>query len=392
MTLLQGAPSHATSAAAAAAQPVRRSERLHHLDALRSFAILYGLLVHTATLGVAWPLTLVSDISGYFRMGTFFLVSGFFGAMVLAQFEVPVFLKKRAVALLVPLVCGVALLNPVTNWLIWCWHNPPLGLFDYLSATARGTLPAGKGPMVWHLHLWFLISLTFYAVTAPALMALARWLPRGLRAVPDRLATLPGWLCVAIVAAAIAITALLLRIGYEIALDSVVPARAAWLVRNSLYYWPMFATGMLAFHHAGFRDRFQTVSLPALILGVLGVVLLRRFVPEDGTLWEVLQILTRAFLTVAAIAALMGIFRRWFSRPGFLSRQAKAVYSIYILHFLVIYLVAHALRPLGLSPAVLFVMVAPLTFIAVMALHHFVIKPVPVLRLMFNGRPIEKKR
>lgn len=365
------------------------SQRLYHLDALRSFAILYGLLVHTATLGVSWPLTLVSDISGYFRMGTFFLVSGFFGAMVLNRFGPALFLKKRAVALMVPFVCGVLLLNPVTNWLIWNWHNPPMAFVEYLSRAAEGRLPAGRGPMVWHLHLWFLISLGFYALSAPALMALVRRAPAGIASLPDRLSALPGWLCVALVAMGVAVAAVLLRVVCKFVLEPLAPGEAVWLLRTSLYYWPMFLVGMMAFHHAGFADRFQRISLPALVFGIVLVVLLRRHAPEGGgNLWEALQILSRAFLTTAAIAALMALFRRWFARPGFLSRSADAVYSIYILHFLVIYLIAHALRPLDLSRSALFFVVAPLAFAVLMALHHWLIRPVPILSLMFNGKPM----
>ena len=389
MTLPPGAAGFSMSAARTeAATETPRAGRLYHLDALRSFAILYGLLVHTATLGVSWPLTLISDVSGYFRMGTFFLVSGFFAALVLSRLQPKLFLERRAVALLVPLFCGIVLLNPVTNWLIWCWHNPPLGLIDYLSRVAQGTLPAGRGPMVWHLHLWFLVSLGFYAAMAPVVVALSRRLPRALRSLPDAFAALPGWLCVAVVATGVAVTALMLRIGYEVVLEPVVPTAAAWLVRTSLYYWPLFLTGMLAFHHAAFLNRFQTVSLPALILGIAGVVLLRQTLPASGTLWEVLQILTRAFLTTAAIAALLAVFRRWFSAPGFLSRQADAVYSIYILHFVLIYLIAHGLRLLDLPPMALFFAVAALTFLAAMALHRFGIRPVPLFSLMFNGKPM----
>ncbi|MFN7224032.1 MAG: acyltransferase family protein [Paracoccaceae bacterium] len=363
--------------------------RLYHLDALRSFAILYGLLVHTATLGVSGPLRLISDISGYFRMGTFFLVSGFFAAMVLRRYGPALFLKKRALALLVPLACGLILLNPVTNWLIWCWHNPPMPFLDYLQLAAAGSLPAGKGPMVWHLHLWFLISLAFYVACAPVAVALGRRLPSW---PADRLAALPGWACVMVVAATIAVTSLALRIGYEIALEPALLVMGAdrytWLVRNTLYYWPMFLTGMLAFGHRSFADRFQTISWPALGLGLVAVLLVRRFVPEGGLVWEVLQLLSRAFLTTVMIAALMSLFRRWFDRPGFLSRTADYVYSIYIIHFLAIYLIAHTLRPLGLGPDSQFFVVALLTFATTFALHRFIIKPVPVLSLMFNGKPL----
>lgn len=372
------------------------SPRLHHLDALRSAAILYGVLVHTATLGATWPLTLVSDISGYFRMGTFFLVSGFFGAMVLKRSGTPGFLKKRALALLVPLACGVVLLNPVTNWLVWNWHNDRLPLREFLDLAWNGILPLPhKGPVVWHLHLWFLISLSFYAVTAPLAVATARRLSRLTTPVVEGLARMPGWLCVMVVAVLIGLASLSLRVLYEIALEPVLPHdgwNIPWLVRTTFYYWPMFLTGMVVFHHAGFAARFQTVSLPGLALGLAAVILSRETMVQHGILWEVVQLLTRCFLTVSAIAALMALFGRWFSRPGFLSRSADAVYSIYILHFLMIYLIATALRPLGLHEWPQYLLVAGLTTLALFAIHRFVIRPSALLSLMFNGKPWSVRR
>ncbi|WP_236019553.1 acyltransferase family protein [Fuscibacter oryzae] len=372
------------------------SPRLHHLDALRSAAILYGVLVHTATLGVTWPLTLISDISGYFRMGTFFLVSGFFGAMVLQRFGTAAFLKKRALALLVPLACGLLFLNPVTNWLVWNWHNPPLPLQDFLRQAWAGSLPFPRnGPMVWHLHLWFLISLTFYALMAPVAVTLARRLGRVVVPLGDRLAQLPGWLCVMLTAVFLALTSLGLRGFYEIALERILPHdgwNIPWLVRTTFYYWPMFLTGMAVFHHPGFAARFQAVSLPALALGATAVIFTRETMVQDGMLWEVVQLLTRAFLTVSAIAALMAVFGRWFSQPGFLSRSADAVYSIYILHFLLIYLIASALKPFDLHEVPRFLLVAGLTIVGLFALHRFVIKPSALLSLMFNGKPLSSRK
>lgn len=374
-------------------QPIPSSAvaRLYHLDALRSAAILYGVLVHTATLGVSWPLTLVSDVSGYFRMGTFFLVSGFFGAMVLSRSGPAEFLRKRALALLVPLVCGVLLLNPVTNWLVWNWHNAPLPLGQFLDLAWNDTLPPPrKGPGNWHLQLWFLISLSFYALMAPVVVFCCHRI-RGLTLRPvDALSRLPGWLCVMVAAALIGLASLCLRAFYEVALERFLPRNGwniPWLVRSTFYYWPMFLTGMLVFHHKGFAARFQTVSLPGLALGLASVILSREMMVQDGMLWEAVQLLTRIFLTVSAIAALMALFGRWFSQPGFLSRSADAVYSIYILHFMAIYVIATVLRPLGLHEVPRYILVAGLTTVAVFALHNLVIKPVPLLRLMFNGKP-----
>jgi glucan biosynthesis protein C len=370
--------------------------RLYHLDALRSAAILYGVLVHTATLGVTWPLTVVSDISGYFRMGTFFMVSGFFGAMVLARSGTAIFLKKRALALLVPLVCGLLLLNPFTNWLVWNWHNPPPPLQDFLQRAWAGSLPQPhKGPMIWHLHLWFLISLSFYALMAPVAVMLAQRLGWAVIPLADRLARLPGWLCVMMTALLVALTSLGLRVFYEIALERILPHdgwNIPWLVRTTFYYWPMFLTGMVVFHHAAFAARFQTISLPALALGGVAVIVTRETMVQDGMVWEVVQLLTRALLTVSAIAALMAAFGRWFAQPGFLSRSADAVYSIYILHFLLIYLIASILRPFGLPEVPRFLLVAGCTIAGLFALHRFVIKPSALLGLMFNGKPLPARK
>lgn len=376
--------------------PPSSNTRLYHLDALRSAAILYGLFVHTATLGVHWPITLVSVVSGYFRMGTFFLVSGFFAAMVLSRTTSKIFLQRRALALVVPFLCGVAILNPVTNWLIWNWHNPPLPFSDFLRRAWNGTLPVGRGPMIWHLHLWFLVSLMFYAVMTPAVVALSRRIANALIRIADRLTALPGWLCVIAVASLCAVSTLAMRTFFEIGLERFLSAdtwNVSWLVRTTLNYWPMFLTGMAVFHHRALGDRFQTVSLPALAIGIAAVVIINETVfPKAGLRWEVLQLLSRSFLTVSVIAALMALFKRWFSEPGFLSRSADAVYSIYILHFLVIYVIAFGLRPLNLTWFPLYWSVVVLATIATFMIHRFLVRPSSVLSLLFNGKPLSTRR
>ena len=45
--------------------------RLYYLDALRAFAMLYGILVHVTTLGLPEGLRWIPVTSGYFRMGLF---------------------------------------------------------------------------------------------------------------------------------------------------------------------------------------------------------------------------------------------------------------------------------------------------------------------------------
>lgn len=367
------------------------SARLYHLDALRAFAILYGVLVHAATIGVPAPLQLFARASEFFRMGTFFLVSGFFAAMLLARLGRARFLRHRATALLVPLVSGLVLLNPVTNYLIHIYHNGPLSPADYL-ALVRGPTPAGlRGPAVWHLHLWFLISLSFYVATAPLAVGLARAVagPRASRTV-EMLSALPRDVFVIGVAISIAVTALGLRIGYEALLDPVLTGTGAvWLVRITLYYWPFFLVGLALFHQPLFFERFHHISLPGLLIGVAAVGGTSLLVPTGSdALLETADLLSKAFLTGILIAALLALFRRHAGGPTWLSRTAGFVYSIYIVHFLVIYLLAYAIMDLPINIYLRFALIAAGTYAAVFALHRFVISPSPLLSLLFNGKPM----
>ncbi|MFN7398974.1 MAG: acyltransferase family protein, partial [Sandaracinobacter sp.] len=132
--------------------------------------MLFGLLLHGATIGSNPLFDAVKLTSEHFRMATFFLISGFFTAMVCSRSDLRAYLVNRGRLILVPFVAGVLLLNPVTNWLIQLYHDGGESLVDYIDGGWRLPLP---GPTVWHLHLWFLISLFVYAVLTPPVLALA---------------------------------------------------------------------------------------------------------------------------------------------------------------------------------------------------------------------------
>lgn len=368
------------------------SARLYYLDALRAFAILFGILVHVATTGIPYGVGWIGPVSGYFRMGLFFLVSGYFTAMMLRRYPAGDFIRRRSVALLVPLATGLVLLNPVTNWLVINYHNaPPMSLLDSLPLPWGPRPPGMRGPFIWHLHLWFLISLFFYAVTAPLMLALARRVrPAGRMA--ERVAA--GWPAVAailLVALAVALGSVGLRVAYEIALAPLLDrTHAVWIGPTTMYYWPFFLFGMAFFAHPALMALFQRLSLPALAVGIaVGWGALQ--IDLAGPAGEVVRTFGKAFCTTTVIALLMGLFARHLNRPTWLSGVADYVYSIYIMHFLVIYLAAFALRPLDLAPLANFAAIAAITFAAVFAFHRLVVQPVPLLQLLLNGKPMPRR-
>ena len=111
--------------------------RRHDLDALRAFAMFLGVLLHAAlsftgspwiirdSRSAPWLGVLTTGVHG-FRMELFFLVSGFFTAMLCRRRGVAGMLKNRALRILIPCLLGLATIQPLTGWVIGK-VNPPAG-------------------------------------------------------------------------------------------------------------------------------------------------------------------------------------------------------------------------------------------------------------------------
>jgi peptidoglycan/LPS O-acetylase OafA/YrhL len=125
--------------------------RRHDLDALRAFAMLLGIALHAALSFTDFPWVvqdrsresafglLVLAIHG-FRMPLFFLLSGFFTAMLWRRRGTGGLLKHRARRIALPLVLGCLTIVPAT-WAVMGWAES--------SHTSSGTAPANSGADIW---------------------------------------------------------------------------------------------------------------------------------------------------------------------------------------------------------------------------------------------------
>ncbi len=108
--------------------PTDASSRRSDLDALRAFAMLLGIVLHAALsfFPSGWPVLdsrqqpffgiAVSAIHG-FRMPLFFVMSGFFSAMLLSRRGRVALLKHRFARVFLPLLLGMITVVPAVNWI-----------------------------------------------------------------------------------------------------------------------------------------------------------------------------------------------------------------------------------------------------------------------------------
>ena len=154
--------------ASAQSQP---SPRYHDLDALRASAMLLGIVLHAALFLVpdAWPVVdkkasdnlpygdVVSAIHG-FRMPVFFLLSGFFSAMLVERRGLQGLLRQRLMRVGLPLLVGCFTIIPLTAW-AWIATTDYNLAKDFPAGASSVDMVIGVWLFAWlddlH-HLWFL--------------------------------------------------------------------------------------------------------------------------------------------------------------------------------------------------------------------------------------------
>lgn len=160
--------------------------RLHALDAVRAYALLLGVVLHSCALLLPGVSTLQPDsgvgpaLIAYsihlFRMSAFYLMAGFFGRLLLEKRGYRAFMADRAKRILLPLVVGLPVIE-LTMGLFALLGAQPHGGAAYLLSL-RENPPPPPVPLLTQLadraHLWFLYYLVMFYVLALALRVLVR--------------------------------------------------------------------------------------------------------------------------------------------------------------------------------------------------------------------------
>lgn len=175
--------------------PEAPSGRLDWLDAVRASALLLGVVFHAALsfvpFTIGWAVMDVSTdplvalfitLSHAFRMELFFLLAGFFTALVLSRRDTGTFVSSRLIRLGVPFIVGWFLCRPllVAGWVMG--HASMTGTVD-LGAGMRAGFASIGDPQSFLVgtHLWFLYYLMMISALYLVLRGLVNLVPAGAR-------------------------------------------------------------------------------------------------------------------------------------------------------------------------------------------------------------------
>ena len=306
-----------------ATQAGTNTTRFHDFDALRGFAMLLGVLLHAGAFLLPiefWPVHeawaretapeanvyawILSVIHG-FRMPLFFLLSGFFTAMLSQSRGLQRLWRHRLKRLGLPLLAGMFTVVPA---IVWLEAGAGFTLLDWSLAWLGGL----------H-HLWFLWYLLLLAATFIAAVRLGLTFRH------------PAWWLL------VPLTVVPQYVMHELAFgpdtaDGLIPAG-----RVFAYYAAFFAFGVF-FRQRGIPVRrwWAVALVPSLLLLLpAGVVLLYDEGFEHAGapwVWAVAAVVQVAFAWLMCFGS-MGLFRWIFARERFWVRYlSDASYWLYLIH------------------------------------------------------------
>ncbi len=165
------------------------STRIHYLDNLRALAMLLGVYLHGA-LAYAEPTRFVwiatnprgnvaIDASIWwihlFRMGLFFLLSGYFAKLMIQRKGLHRFLSNRGIRIALPFVLFWPLLMVAMSIVFvfaLAYVKEPQGLLQLIVAASQNSETALSSTAYTTMHLWFLYYLLMFSLIA---VVVGRW-------------------------------------------------------------------------------------------------------------------------------------------------------------------------------------------------------------------------
>lgn len=382
--------------------------RYFGLDALRGGMMMLGIVLHASEMYLAappptFPLptdrnnSLLFDLLFHFihsfRMPVFFVLAGFFSALLVEKRGLWGTYRNRAARVLAPLAAGIVTILPLTIVLaVDFFLAAKYGVYDWLPdpqlvARLRSELAAAghpdQGPAA--LHLWFLLYLLYFYLLLPACGWLAQRARRHERAV----------------GAALGAPALVLALGIYTAL-TLWPYRGGLVLEGFLYFKPhlpslayygsFFVLGYLL---RDFPSLFRTAARHAGGYALLAAVLfplalyashLDFAAGGKNAGLHLAAVSANGLCTWALVYVFIGSTQRYFDRENpWVLYASQSSYWVFLVHMPLVCLAAWWLVPYDLPALLKFSLVVAFTATLCFASYHYLVQR-SWMSVFLNGR------
>lgn len=353
------------------------AQRYHGLDFIRASMLLLGVVIHVAASFVEGPAGSdwryrdpnTTPWAGFivlaihiFRMPVFFVIAGFFAALIQDRKGLIELARNRFFRIAIPFGVGWVLLFPIVNISFLVGILREFGS-DADAQTAKSAIAVATLSNPWAnpqlIHLWFLYYILMLYVIALIITPLCRFAPASLRTfvAQGTHALMQGRLRLFRMPILVALTWL-----------AMLPMQMPWIDTPSTFmpqwhvlvcYGFFFAVGWTMFLERGMIDSLKAWAGTRMICGVIALVVSLALVASwfgslyNGSETASLTIQTLLFWSQASIAITVwllifggvGLAERMMQRPSSIVRYfSDSSYWIYLVHLPICVLVVIALR------------------------------------------------
>ncbi|MBI4876519.1 MAG: acyltransferase family protein [Acidobacteria bacterium] len=329
-----------------------------------------------------------------FRLPVFFVMSGFFAALLFQRRGWRWFLENRAKRLLLPLLLGMLTLYPMMNALqgyTRVWSKP-----DPLQRSIQFLLSGRYWRWVHPMHLWFLCVLIIIIIVFLAFLPPWQGLPGAARKrVNDsfRWSLSSSWAPYLWALPTLA-TLLTMSVGLLDTPHTFLPAP-----RIVLAYLVFFGFGWGIYENVDLLDRFKNRAWTNLglasALGMLNFLLAMKqlqVMPARHWIGFYGTAITGALVVWLMLFGCAGLFLRYLDGGSFSMRYlSDSAYWVYLFHAPVVLWLQILVAGLAVSPLIKAALVLAGSIPILFASYHFLVRPT-LIGVLLNGRryPIRK--
>ena len=369
--------------------------RLYYLDVVRAGLMLLGVPYHTARAysDEGWPvkspdrsdLLMILDHGIHlFRLPSFFIIAGYFAALLLSRRSPSTWLKSRLCRLGIPLIAASCLLNPLEP----VFHHIALIVSSKESLTVASHAIFRKASIFYPRvhHLWFLIVLIYYSVAAAAIVKLTptKWKWSYLDFVER---TRAPWLLIIVSCCLIGFYqmltySLLLHIGRIVGSKFEV-----FKIELGIFYTPYFIFGFILARLPAANEIFLRLH-PLILISAVASLSFALTLYDTDALGLQTKAIAQLFSAVPALLvaqALLSLAKRYSDKPmRGVDALVGASFVIYLFHQpLVIFF--NELFLMVDAPVLLEFAVTTLSVTAISYAIWLIVRRSKVLNVLFNG-------
>jgi glucan biosynthesis protein C len=380
--------------------------RYYGLDALRGAMMMLGIVLHAAMLYIASPppgLPMVGDRNNSvlfdgilafihsFRMPAFFVLAGFFAALLVEKRGLWGTYKNRLARVAAPLAVGVVTVLPVAVWFMVLFaFSVRFGTFDLVPTRAQQRIFAREAAAagvqmdgVFLAHLWFLYYLCYFYLLMPICGAIVSWSRRIEPGLRRFLASPAAFIALGLYTALTVWPFAGGQLDDVLRLAALKPDTAALV-----YYGSFFVLGYFA--HT-YRDVVQTLTRHVWRWGLLAALLFP--IAQYASYLEyyrqgshVAAVLAQGYCTWSLIYFFVGLTLRYFDRPSpWILYTSQSAYWVFLAHMPVIAVIGWWLVRYDLPAMLKFSLVVTITTLVCFSTYHYLVQRSWISRFL-NGK------